>query len=310
MRIAVFGSGGVGGYFGGRLAASGADVTFLARGAHLRALQASGLRIESPKGALDLPHVRAVEDPALVGPVDVVLFAVKLYDVEASAPTLGPLVGEGAVVVPLQNGVETIEILQNAVGAAHTAGGTAYISAVVGEPGVIRHTAMDELVFGEIDGSRSARLLRLLDACQIAGFKATLSANILVDVWSKFIRLSALSAVTTWARCPVGTMRDDPELFDTWKAAVREALAVARARSIPLPDSAFDDAVARVQAMAAQTKSSMLEDLERGRPLELPWLSGAVVRLGREAGVDVPVHRQLAKALRPYMRGTGTGKSA
>jgi 2-dehydropantoate 2-reductase len=183
------------------------------------------------------------------------------------------------------------------------AGGTATVSAVIAEPGLIRHTALDEIVFGELDGVRSDRLARFLDACLLAGFKATLSGDIQVAIWSKFVRLAAFSAVTAWARCPIGTVRDDPELWETWKAAVRETIAVARAKGIALADDIFEDSVARVQAMPAGTKSSMLEDLERGRPLELPWLSGAVVRLGREAGVDVPVHRSLAKALRPYMHG-------
>jgi 2-dehydropantoate 2-reductase len=311
VRIAVVGSGGVGGYFGGRLAASGADVVFLARGAHKDALLQRGLRIESPKGALHLPQVQVSDDAAKVGPVDVVMFAVKLYDVEAAVGLLPPLLGEGpgdaSVVIPFQNGVETVDLLVRSVGRPHVAGGTATVSAVIAEPGVIRHTALDEIVFGELDGARSERLGRFLDACTLAGFKATLSLDIQVAIWTKFVRLAAFSAVTTWARCPIGTIRDDPELWDTWTAAVRETILVARAKGIALAEDIFEDSVARVQAMPAGTKSSMLEDLERGRPLELPWLSGAVVRLGREAGVDVPVHRGLAKALRPYMRG-GAGR--
>jgi 2-dehydropantoate 2-reductase len=304
MRIVVFGTGGVGGYFGGRLAASGSDVAFLARGAHLEALRTHGLRISSPKGDLHLPRVVASDDPRALGPADVVLFAVKLYDVESAAPQLSVLIGPDTVVVPLQNGVEATDTVVRAVGASHVAGGTAYISAVIAEPGVIRHVALGEMIFGELDRVRTPRLERLLEACRAAGFQATLSDDIQIDIWSKFVRLSAFSGVTAWARCSAGRIRDDADLWDTWTGAVKESIAVARAKGVGLPESIFDDSVARFRAMPAETKSSMLEDLERGRALELPWLSGAVVRLGREAGVDVPIHRMLAKALRPYMRGT------
>src|SRR6187397_2250545 len=175
MRIAILGSGGVGGYFGGRLAATGADVTFLARGAHLEALKARGLRIESPKGNVHLPQVQATADPSEVGPADIVFFAVKLYDTESALAMLPPLVGPGTVVIPLQNGVDSVAVLTGAVGAPHTAGGTCYVSAVISEPGVIRHTAMDHLIFGELDGRASARLERLLEACQPALFQSTFS---------------------------------------------------------------------------------------------------------------------------------------
>src|SRR5450631_1848923 len=187
MRIAVVGSGGVGGYFGGRLAASGADVAFLARGAHGDALREQGLRIESPKGSFHLPRVEVSADPVEVGPVDVVMFAVKLYDVEAALGLLPPLLGasQESVVIPFQNGVETVELLVRSVGAQHVAGGTATVSAVIAEPGVIRHTALDEIIFGEIDGARSPRLVRFLEACRRAGFQAMLSPHILVDIWSK-----------------------------------------------------------------------------------------------------------------------------
>jgi 2-dehydropantoate 2-reductase len=184
MRIAIVGSGGVGGYFGGRLAATGADVTFLARGAHLEAMRARGLRLDSPKGNLHLPRVKAEGDPVAVGVADVVFFAVKLYDSEDALALLPPLVGPGTVVVGFQNGVETVGMLTRAVGPAHTAGGVSYVSAVIAEPGVIRHTAMDHLIFGMPDGSRSPQLEALLDACGPAGFQATLSRDITVEVWT------------------------------------------------------------------------------------------------------------------------------
>jgi 2-dehydropantoate 2-reductase len=293
----------VGGYFGARLAASGADVIFLARGAHLEALRTRGLRLESPKGDLHLERVTATDDPSTVGPVDVVLFAVKLYDMVSAIRLLPPLLGKETVVVPLQNGVDAVATLMAAIDPSHVAGGVAYISAVVDEPGVIRHTAMDRLLFGERDGSSSPRLERLLEACRAAGFQATLSDRVDVEIWSKFVRLSVLSGMTSVTRAPIGPLRDDPDLMAMLQAAALEAMAVARKKGVPLPSGVFDEAVTMIQNLPAQTKSSMLEDLERGRRLELPWLSGAVVRIGREVGVETPIHRFIETVLRPHVNG-------
>src|SRR5258706_9439726 len=207
MRIVIVGAGGVGGYFGGRLAESGADVVFLARGAHLDALRTRGLRIVSPKGDAHITGVNATDDPAAIRGADVVLFAVKLYDAEAATHLLPQLVANGtpdAVVIPLQNGVEGADIVSRAVGPAHTAGGTCYVSAVIAEPGVIKHTAMDHLIVGELDPMRAARpervegrLTRLLEIYRTASFQSTLSDDIQLDVWTKFVRLSVLSGLTT-----------------------------------------------------------------------------------------------------------------
>ena len=303
MRIAIVGSGGVGGYFGGRLAASGADVTFLARGAHLDAMRARGLRIISPKGDVHIPNVRASADPAEIGCVDVVLLAVKLYDVESALASLPPLMGPNTAVIPLQNGVDAAALVDRAVGRKHTAGGTCYVAAVIAEPGVIRHTAMDHLLFGELDRVRSPRLTAFHDACRPAGFQATLSDDITLDVWTKFVRLSVLSGMTTVTRSPVGVLRDDAELWTMLQAAVREAIAVARAKGIAVAATSVEDVAKAYAALPPQTKSSMLEDLERGRRLELPWLSGAVVRIGREAGVPTPTHAFINAVLKPHVNG-------
>lgn len=303
MRIAVLGAGGVGGYFGGRLAAAGADVHFLARGPHLDAMRANGLRIESPQGDVHVPRVHATADPSAIGPCDVVLFTVKLYDVEAALASLPPLIGPDTVVIPFQNGVESVGILSRAVGAAHTAGGTTYVTAVIAEPGVIRHTVMDSLIFGELDGRRSARLERLLDACRPANFHATLSDRILIDIWTKFVRLSVFSGMTAVTRCPIGPIVRDPDLFAMLKEAVREAQTVALAKEVAVPTSMVDDVERAYSQMAPEAKSSMLHDLERGRRLELPWLSGAIVRLGEEAGVATPIHRFIATVLKPHVNG-------
>jgi 2-dehydropantoate 2-reductase len=304
MRIAIVGSGGVGGYFGGRLAATGADVTFLARGAHLEAMRARGLRIDSPKGNVHLPNVKAAGDTTGIGAVDIVFFAVKLYDTESALAALPPLIGPDTVVVPFQNGVDSVATLTRAVGRKHTAGGTCYVSAVISEPGVIRHTAMDHLIFGELDGAPTPRLEWLLEACRPAGFQATLSTDVTVDIWTKFVRLSVFSGMTAVTRSPLGVVFGDPELFAMLKEAVRETLAVAHAKGINVPESSVDDVARAYSTLPPQTKSSMLEDLERGRRLELPWLSGAVVRIGREVGVETPIHRFINAVLRPHVNGT------
>jgi 2-dehydropantoate 2-reductase len=290
-------------YFGGRLAQAGIDVSFIARGAQLEALQRQGLRIRSPKGDLHLPRVAATADPAAVGPVDVILFTVKLYDVEAALTLLPPLLGPDTIVIPLQNGVEIVGLVSRAVGPRHAGGGTCYVAAVVAEPGVIRHTAMDHLIFGELDGARSLHLERLLEACQATNFQSTLSTDITVDIWTKFARLSVFSGLTAVTRSPIGVIVKDPDLFEMLRAALGEALAVARARGIQLPDAIVDDVSRSYQALPPEAKSSMLEDLERGRPLELPWLSGAVARIGDELGVPTPTHRFLSAVLRPHVGG-------
>ena len=303
MRIAVVGSGGVGGYFGGRLAASGSDVTFLARGAHLDALRARGLHIHSPLGDIHLARVNAAERSASVGPVDVVFFTVKLYDTESAMALLPPLIGAETVVVPFQNGVDSVGQLVRAVGREHTGGGTAYVAAVISEPGVIRHTANERLTFGELDGTRSARLERLLEACGTAGFDASLSDHIERDIWRKFVWLSMFSGVTTVTRLPIGAIRQDPDLVALCQAAAMEGMAVAHAKGVSLPLAVLDQLVPGLHALPPEAKSSMLEDLERGRPLELPWLSGAVVRIGEELDVPTPTHRFLATVLAPHVSG-------
>ncbi len=303
MRIAIVGAGGVGGYFGGRLAEAGADVSFLARGAHLDAMRERGLRITSPKGDLHLPRVQAAADAREIGPVDVVLFAVKLYDVEAALATLPPLLGPHTAVVPLQNGVDSVAAVTAAVGRDRAAGGTCYVSAVIEAPGVIKHTAMDHLIFGELDRRRSPRLAALAEACAGATFQATLSDDIVLAIWTKFVRLSVMSGMTAVTRSPLGVIRNDAELWAMLQRAVREAMGVAHAKGIAVAASTVEDVAAAYAALPPQTKSSMLEDLERGRRLELPWLSGAVVRIGREVGVPTPIHEFITAVLRPHVNG-------
>jgi 2-dehydropantoate 2-reductase len=310
MKIAIFGSGGVGGYFGGKLAASGENVTFLARGAHLNALQHDGLHIDSPLGSLHLPKVQATDRPQAIGPVDVVLFTVKLYDVDASAATLAPLIGPDTVVITLQNGVDAMDMVAKHVGDAHVAGGAAYIVAVIDQPGHIRHTAAQQLVFGERDGRRSDRLLAFEAAGVRAGFQAKASEDVEADLWTKFVRLATWSGMTTVTRSPMGVVRDTPETFALMIAAIEEVIAVGRARGIRLPADLMDTTLAMIQNFPANSKSSMLEDIERGRRLELPWLSGAVVRIGKEVGVPTPIHQFITTILTPFVNGAPSAAAA
>ena len=303
MRIAIVGTGGVGGYFGGRLAAAGEDVFFLARGAHLSAMNEHGLRIESPLGSVHLPKVFATVDPLDVGPVDVVLFTVKLYDMESALPLVHPLLGPHTIVIPFQNGVDCLERLAREFGRERVAGGTAHVTALVSEPGVIRHTALDRLIFGMPDGHNSPVLEAFRDAGKRAGFKATLSSEILVDLWAKFVRLTVFSGMTCIVRTSIGPIREDPALLELMEAAWHESILVARAKMIQLPGSAFADIQTATAVLPPHARSSMLEDLERGRRLELPWLSGAMVRMANELGVDTPTHRLFVTLLHPHVNG-------
>ncbi len=304
MRIAVVGSGGVGGYFGARLADVGADVSFIARGAHLDAMRNKGLKVLSPLGDLQLDRVSATEDPASIGRVDVVLFTVKLYDTYAACALLGPLIGPDTIVVTLQNGVESVDLLTAAIGRSHVAGGVAHVFAVIAEPGVIRHTALDLIIVGELDGAPTPRLEQLQSMARQAGFECRLSDQIHMEIWLKFVRLSAFSGMTAVTRSPLGVIREDPDLFAMLQAAVLEGMAVAHAKQIQFPPSALADMFAHMAIMPPQSKSSMLEDLERGRRLELPWLSGAVLRIGRELGVETPIHRFISTVLTPLASGS------
>jgi 2-dehydropantoate 2-reductase len=304
MRIAIVGSGGVGGYFGGKLAASGVDVTFISRGAHLAAMCSRGLRIESPAGNIHIPRVTATDDPSSVGPVDVVFFTVKLYDTESALDALPPLIGPETIIIPFQNGVDSVDILTRRFGRSHVAGGTTYVTAEIVEPGLIRHTAMERLIFGPVGGATTPPVLEALrDAGRHAGFDAILSERILVDIWTKFARLSVFSGITAVTRSPIGVVRADPDLRMLMETALHESIAVARGKQVPLLASTFADAMAGFSGLPPHARSSMLVDLERGRRLELPWLSGAVVRIGDEVGVDAPTHRLMVTLLKPHVFG-------
>ena len=304
MRIAVVGVGGVGGAFGAALAKAGAEVSFVARGAHLRAMREAGLRVEGERGEMLIQPARATDDPASIGPVDFVLFCVKLWDVETAGLAIKPLVGPTTAVIPLQNGIDAADRLIPILGAQAVMGGVAQISATIAEPGVIRQVgSFMRLVFGELDGGRSARGEAFLTICQQAGFDATHSDRILTDLWMKFIMLASNAALTAATRTRLGILRDDPEINPLFARAYAEVAAVGRAKGISIPPDAVERTVAANRTFPPTMMASMAHDLIRGSRIELPWLSGKVVSLGRELGVATPVHEVLYAVLKPFAQG-------
>jgi 2-dehydropantoate 2-reductase len=291
MRIAVIGAGGVGGAFGAALAKAGADVTFVARGAHLAAMRKDGLRVLGPRGDVHLTPTQATDDPAGIGPVDVVLFCVKLWDVESAGAVIRPLVGSGTA-VPILGGEAVM-------------GGVAQISATIAEPGVIRQTGtFMRLVFGELDGRPSERGAAFHALCQKAGFDSVNSTAILTALWEKFVLLATNSSVVALTRLPFGKLRDDPAVFALFEKAVAEVAAVGRARGVALPADLEARCLQSTRTFPPEMMPSMAVDLLRGNRLELPWLAGKVVALGRELRVPTPTFDVMYAALKPYANGT------
>jgi 2-dehydropantoate 2-reductase len=305
MKIVMMATGGVGGYYGARLAAADADVHFIARGAHLAALRTNGLKLISANGDLHLRSVQATDDPAMIGTADIVIFAVKQYDTEAAAKLIVPLIADETAVISIQNGMDPQERLKTIVGREHVMGGTTYITgAKVISPGIITHTgSIARLVFGEYDGSVSLRGERFLKTCKTAGIDALFSTNIGKEMWAKFALLSAFSGVSTMLRKAAGPIMSDPNTRKLLKDAIAETVAVAKAKGIDLGD----DYVAKhgdfYGTIPPDTKSSMLMDLENGRRIELNWLSGAVAQFGDELGVPTPTHHAIYGALKLTSEG-------
>lgn len=293
MKIAVMGSGGVGGFFGGRLAHAGYDISFVARGSHMAAMREHGLTIENePQGDIHIPRVTVTDDPATIGVADLVLIAVKLWDTEAAARAATPLVGPNTAVVSLQNGVIKDDILRRAFGEAAVMGGVGYVAANISRPGVIHQTGtMQRCILGEYDGRRSARVEELHEALLRAGIKAEISDDIRRTTWEKYVFLVGLSGSTTTMRSAIGPIRENAQtrafLFDLMK----ETVAVGRAHGVKLPEDYAEQRLAFVDTMAVDMTSSMHHDLNSGNPLEVPWLSGGVVQLGQQVGVPTPANR-------------------
>jgi 2-dehydropantoate 2-reductase len=305
MRIAVVGAGGVGGGYGAALAKAGADVTFIARGAHLAAMKSKGLKVESARGDTHLAPTQATDDPKTVGPVDVVLFCVKLWDVENAGAAIKPMVGKDTAVIPLQNGIDAAERLAPILGKEAVMGGVANISATIAEPGVIRQTGtVMRMVFGELDGRKSARAEALAALCQKAGIDGVHSPAILTDLWMKFILLASNASIMALTRLPVGKLRDDPDIAPWFATAYEEVASVGRAAGVVLPADAVEKTLTFNRNAPPQLMPSMAVDLLRGNRIELPWLSGKVVEIGRKLGVPTPTHAFMYAALKPYIMGT------
>ncbi|MEO5699114.1 MAG: 2-dehydropantoate 2-reductase [Casimicrobiaceae bacterium] len=306
MRIAVMGSGGVGGYFGARLAAAGHPVAFIARGAHLAAIRARGLHVTSGKGDIHVSAPTVTDDPSTLAPVDVVLFAVKLWDTEDAARQVAPLVSGGGFVIPFQNGVESMTRVGAVVGPERVLGGTAHIAAKIGAPGVIEHIGtMARLRFGAAWGDAPPVAHELAAAFRGLDVDAEVVPDITRALWEKFAFLAAFSGITAASRQPIGVVRADPDMRAVFEAAMREAFTVGRARGVALADDYVEGQMRFADGLPQEMKSSLLHDLVAGNRLEAPWLSGAVLRMGREAGVATPVSAALYAAVKPYLEGAG-----
>lgn len=304
MRIAVIGAGGIGGIYGAALAKTDAEVTFVARGAHLTAMRENGIRVEGDRGETLIRPVQATDDIASIGVVDYVLLCVKLWDVESAGEQIRPIVGPQTAVVPLQNGVDAAERLIPILGREAMMGGSAFVTGSVVTPGVIRQTGTyHQMTFGELDGSMSRRGERLRDLCAAAGLDGILSSDIRVPLWEKFVILVPLSGLNTLTRVPLGKYRDDPDLFAMIEAALRETVAVGIADGVNLPSDIIDKSLATIRSMPPHHMTSMCNDLRRGNRLELPWFAGKVVELGRKHRIATPVNGFIYAALKPYVNG-------
>jgi len=307
MRIAIFGSGGVGGYFGGRLALAGNDVTFIARGGHLRALRSTGLRVDSIKGDFTVSPVRATDDPAQVNNVDVVILGVKAWQIGEAANAMLPMLGPATFVLPLQNGVEAFEQLAAVLGRDRVLGGLCKIVSYVVEPGHIRHAGFEPFVaFGEWGNHLSDRVAALRETFTQAGVEAKVPADIQAAVWNKFLFIAGYSGVGAVTQSPAGVLRKLPQTRVLMEQAMREILLVAKAHNVRLSDDAVDQALTSLDGLPENAMSSMQRDIMAHLPSELESQNGAVVRLGREAGIETPVNSFIYASLLPLeMRARG-----
>ena len=304
MKIVVMGSGGVGGYFGARLAANGADVTFIARGEHLAAMRRDGLKVLSANGDLTVKPVKATDDPASVGHADLVMIAVKLWSTADAARTIAPTMGPNSAVVSWQNGVVAEDILIKLYGKERVIGGVSNIAALIEAPGVIRHNGtMARLIFAELNGKRSKRIDAFAALCKQANIDHVVSDDIDRAIWQKFIFLASFSGMTCATRLSIGPIRTDPETRAMLKAALGEVVAIGRAKGVSLPDDQVEQSLTWADNLPPSMIASMLGDLNRGNRLELPWLSGNVVKLGEELGVATPIHKFIFTVLKLHADG-------
>ena len=300
MRIVVFGTGGVGGYYGGRLAQAGEDVTFIARGEHLRAIKENGLRIDSSAGDFVIFPARATDDVSEVSETDLVILGVKAWQVPEAARAIKPLVGANTTVLPLQNGVEAVPQLVDELGQQNVIGGLCRIVSYVVGPGHIRHAGFTPtIIIGELDNQRTNRIVNIEQVFKRAGLEITIAADIQVALWIKFLFIASFSGVGAMANAPAGTIRSDPKWRSQIIKAMEEIYTLAHVRGIKLPPDAIDTVMAAVDALPADATSSMQRDIAAGKPSELDSQNGAVVRMAQESGIEVPTHRLIYQTLKP-----------
>jgi 2-dehydropantoate 2-reductase len=304
MRIAVFGTGGVGGYFGGRLAEAGNDVAFVARGDHLRAIQSDGLRVDSILGDFLIAPAQATDDPSTIGEVDVVILGVKAWQVRDAAKAIRPLIGPNTCVLPLQNGVEAPDHLADEFGSEHVLGGLCGVIAFIAGPGHISHVAESEpfVTFGELDNQPSERTSALFEALQKAGVKTQIAPNIQAALWQKLILIVSLSSIGAVTRTPVGIWRTVPDTRAMYNDVAREVYSVARAKGIALPKEHLETVINWPDRLEPTATTSLQRDIDEGHPSELEEQIGVVVRAGREVGVMTPVHAFIYNSLLPSER--------
>ena len=310
MRTAVFGTGGVGGYFGGRLAQAGENVTFIARGEHLRAIQTKGLKVDSLIGDFVIYPAKATDDVAEVGPVDLIIVGVKAWQVPEGARAMKPLVGPETTVLPLQNGVDAVPQLTAELGQESVIGGLCKIVSFVVGPGHIRHAGFaPSIVIGELDNQRTGRIRTIEANLNHAGVETTIATDINVALWMKFLFIASFSGVGAIANAPAGILRTDPELRAQMLRAMEEIYSLAHVRNIKLPPNSIEIVMAGVNALPEDATSSMQRDIAAGKPSELESQNGAVVRLARESGVKVPTHQFIYSKLTP-LEMTARGKNS
>jgi 2-dehydropantoate 2-reductase len=302
MRIAILGSGGVGGYYGALLARAGQDVTFIARGKHLQAIRERGLRIESHHGDFEIRPAQATDDPARVGVVDLALFTVKSYDLRVMAERARALFGPHTTALPLLNGLDAADQLSEIIGAEHVLAGLTHISSSIVEPGVIRQvSAVRRITLGEQNGQITPRAERIRDLLSSSGIQVVLTPTVQTALWEKFVFIASISGVCCIARQPMGPILSTPETHKLYVDALREVEAVGRARGVALPPDIVERTLELSEGFAPETKPSLLVDLEAGRRLELEAMNGTVVRYGHEVSVPTPVHSVIYAALKPNL---------
>ena len=300
MRVAVYGTGGVGGYFGGQLALAGEQVYFIARGAHLQAIRENGLEVASVKGNFKIIHALAAETPSEIGAVDVVLVAVKAWQVPEIATKLEPLLGPDTFVVPLENGVESADQLATVIGKHRVAGGLCKIISFIEGPGKIKHAGAEPFIaFGELDNSKSERTEKLLEAFQRVGVASKIPEDIHAAIWEKFLFIASISGIGAVTRSPIGILRTVPETRAMLEEAMHEIYRVALAKGIQLKDTVLSKTMGFVDQLPATGTSSMQRDIAEGKPSELEAQNGAVVRFGKEKNVPTPVHAFIYNCLLP-----------